>query len=61
MSDISDIAADEAEIVRIMSKLPEFSWLESADLSKIRHEIRHKIAKILAEYFKENTRNGKPK
>jgi len=59
MSDISKIDADEAEIIRIMSNLPEFSWLESADLSKIRHEIRHKIAKILGEYFEENTRKAK--
>lgn len=61
MSDISGIDADEAEIVRIMSKLPEFAWLESAEISKIRRQIRHEIAKILGQYFEENTRNAKPK
>jgi hypothetical protein len=61
MSDISDINADEAEIVRIISRLPEFAWLKSAETSKIRHEIRHKIAKILGEYFEEKTRNARPK
>ncbi|HEX9844960.1 MAG TPA: hypothetical protein VGA92_00685 [Candidatus Nitrosotenuis sp.] len=60
MSNISNINADEAEIVRIISRLPEFAWLESADLSKIRSEIRHEIAKILGEYFAEKTRNTKP-
>jgi hypothetical protein len=55
VSDISEIEADEAEIVRIMSRLPEFAWLESADLLKIRHEIRHGVAKTLREYFAENT------
>jgi hypothetical protein len=60
MSNISNINADEAEIVRIISRLPEFAWLESADLSKIRSEIRHEIAKILGEYFAEKTRNAKP-
>lgn len=61
MSDISDIDGDEAEIVRIMSRLPEFAWLETADLAKIRHEIRNKIAKVLGKYFLENTRRIKPK
>jgi hypothetical protein len=60
MSDASDIGADEAEIARIMSRLPEFAWLESADLVKIRHEIKGKIAKALSEYFIENTRKTKP-
>jgi hypothetical protein len=61
MSDIADIDSDEAEIVRIMSRLPEFAWLETAELAKIRHEIRHKIAKVLGEYFLENTRGAKQK
>jgi hypothetical protein len=61
MSDISNIDADEAEIVRIMSRLPEFAWLESADLHKVRREIRHEIAKILGQYFAEKTRGAKPK
>jgi len=60
MSDYSEIDADEAEIARIMSKLPEFAWLETAELKKIRHEITHKIAKILQEYYLENTRGAKP-
>lgn len=61
MSDISDIDADEAEIVRIMSRLPEFSWLDTADIRKIRQEIKHKIANILREYLKENTQGAKSK
>lgn len=59
MSDYSEIDADEAEIARIISRLPEFAWLETADLKKIRHEISHKIAKILQEYYLENTRSAK--
>ena len=59
MSDYSEIDADEAEIARIISRLPEFVWLETADLKKIRHEISHKIAKILQEYYLENTRSAK--
>ncbi len=58
MSDF-EIDADEAEIARIIVKLPEFSWLETAEFKKIRHEIRHKIAKILQEYYLENTRGTK--
>lgn len=54
-----DIDADEAEIARIMCKLPEFAWLESAELPKIRHEIRHKISDILRQYYIENTQNAK--
>lgn len=61
MSDTSDIDADEAEIVRIMSRLPEFSWLDTTDIRKIRHEIKHKIASILREYLKENTQGAKSK
>ncbi len=55
----SEINADEAEIIRIISSLPEFSWLATAELAKIRHEIRGKIAKTLHEYYLENTRNEK--
>lgn len=46
---------DEAEIVRIMSNLPEFSWLNGAEPAKIRHEIST-IANVLREYYFENTR-----
>lgn len=56
---MNEISADEAEIARIISKLPEFSWLETAELKQIRHEITHKIAKILQEYYFENTQNSK--
>ena len=52
---MNEIDVDEAEIARIIIRLPEFAWLETTDLSKIRHEIRHKIAKILQEYYRENT------
>jgi hypothetical protein len=55
----SEIDADEAEIIRIMSNLPEFSWLATAELSKIRREIKGKIAKILHQYHLENTQNSK--
>lgn len=54
-----EIDADEAEIIRIISNLPEFSWLATAELSKIRHEIKGKIAKILRQYYLENTRDSK--
>ncbi len=53
---MNEIDADEAEIGRIIIRLPEFAWLETAELSKVRHEIRHKIAKTLQEYYRENTR-----
>jgi hypothetical protein len=39
-----------------MSKLPEFS---SLDDTEIRHEITHKIAQTLREYYWENTRGYK--
>jgi len=58
MSD-SEIHADEAEIVRIVSKMPEFSNLETLEISKIRHEITHEIAQMLCEYYWENTRGHK--
>jgi hypothetical protein len=56
---MSEIDADEAEIIRIISKLPEFSWLVTADLGKIRHEIKDTIAKILRNYYAENTQGVK--
>lgn len=56
---MSEIDADEAEVARIISNLPEFSWLATAEITKVRHEIRHKIAKILHEYYLENTRGKK--
>ena len=57
---MSEIDADEAEIIRIISNLPEFSWLATAELDKVRREIKGKIAKVLREYYMENTRNTKP-
>jgi (p)ppGpp synthase/HD superfamily hydrolase len=56
----TEIDADEAEIVRIVSRIPEFAWLDNAELSKIRHEIRHTIAKVLQEYYLEKTQNLDP-
>ncbi len=50
-----EIGADEAEIIRIMTKMPEFRHLETLDLEEIRHEITYEITKILREYW-ENTR-----
>jgi hypothetical protein len=52
----SELDADEAEIARIIVRLPEFAWMETTDISKIKHEIRHKIAKTLQQYYLENTR-----
>lgn len=52
----SELDENETEIVQIMVKLPEFTWLETAEIAKIRHEIRHKIAKTLQQYYWENTR-----
>ncbi|MGQ0771410.1 MAG: hypothetical protein ACT4NT_01360 [Nitrososphaerota archaeon] len=48
-------SADVNEIVRIMSKLPEFISLDDI---KIKHEITHKIAQTLREYYWENTRGS---
>jgi hypothetical protein len=61
MSDLEEIDTDEAELVRIMSNLPEFSHLEGLDLKKIRHEITHKIVPVLREYYLENTCEHKTK
>lgn len=55
---MSEIEQDEAEIAKIMSNLPELAWLAEAEPSIIRHEINTKIAKILNEYYLENTRGG---
>ncbi len=52
----SILEADEAEIAKIMSNLPEFSWLKGADPAKIRHEINNTISNVLREYYFENTR-----
>lgn len=52
----SHLEPDEAEIVKIMSNLPEFSWLNTADPAKIRHEINNAISNVLREYYLENTR-----
>lgn len=56
---MSEIDADEAEIARIISQVPEFSWLATADFDKIRREIKGKISKVLREYYMENTRHTK--
>ncbi|MFM7861145.1 MAG: hypothetical protein ACKO7Y_00085 [Candidatus Nitrosotenuis sp.] len=56
---VSDINADEAEIIRIISNLPEFSHLSTANLGKIRREINSTISKVLQQYYLENTRNSK--
>ncbi|AJZ76559.1 hypothetical protein SU86_001780 [Candidatus Nitrosotenuis cloacae] len=39
-----------------MVRLPEFAWLKTAEIAKIKHEIRHKIARTLQQYYLENTR-----
>ncbi len=52
----SILEPDEVEIVKIMSNLPEFSWLIGADSAEIRHEINTKVANALREYYFENTR-----
>jgi len=57
---MSEIDADEAEIARIISQLPEFSWLTTADFNKIHHEIQKKISQVLKEYYLENTQGKKP-
>lgn len=54
----SILEPDEAEIAKIMSNLPEFSWLKGADPAKIRHEINTEIANALREYYFENTRRA---
>jgi hypothetical protein len=55
----SEIDADEMELVRIMSSMPEFRHLEGASLRTIRHEIEHRIAQVLQEYYLENTSDRK--
>ncbi|HEY8109926.1 MAG TPA: hypothetical protein VIG05_03580, partial [Candidatus Nitrosotenuis sp.] len=52
----SKLDVDEVEIAKIMSNLPEFSWLNGADPAKIRHEINTTISDALREYYFENTR-----
>ena len=52
----SILEPDEVEIVKIMSNLPEFSWLNGAEPARIRHEINTKVANALREYYFENTR-----
>ena len=54
----STLDPDEAEIARIMSNLPEFSWLKVADPAKIRHEISATVSDALREYYFENTRGA---
>lgn len=58
MSD-SGINADEAEIARIMCRLPELSWLHDAETNRVRRAVRHEIAEILHQYCLENTQNHK--
>lgn len=55
----AELDADEAEIARIMCKMPEFAWMEGAEISSIKREIRHKVAGALSKYYKENTRGKK--
>ncbi|MFN3654620.1 MAG: hypothetical protein ACK4TO_04745 [Candidatus Nitrosotenuis sp.] len=50
MSDFNEIDVDVAELVRIISNLPEFSHLENQDWKKIRYEIEHKVVPVLREY-----------
>ncbi|MFY9300991.1 MAG: hypothetical protein WAO91_07370 [Candidatus Nitrosotenuis sp.] len=59
MSDFSKIDVDEAEIVRIISKMPEFGYLLTLKEGEIRHVITHDITPILCEYYLENTRGRK--
>ncbi|WP_268542747.1 hypothetical protein [Candidatus Nitrosotenuis cloacae] len=54
-----EINIEEAELVHIMSRLPEFSGLDGAEIDKIRHEISHGIADVLTKYYIENTRGQK--
>jgi hypothetical protein len=51
-----EAGADEAELIRIISKIPEFEYLTTLDLDAARHQITHEIAQILREYYWENTR-----
>jgi hypothetical protein len=50
---------DEIEIAQTLAKIPEFNYLKTLDMAGIRHEITHKITKILREYYWENTRGHK--
>ena len=59
MNNFSKISEEEVELIRIMSKLPEFKNLANANFNTIRHEITHGVAKTLQEYYQENTRNHK--
>jgi hypothetical protein len=59
MNNTVEIDADEAKIVRITSRLPQFRGLETADLAEIRHEITHTVSKIPCEYLAENTHKTK--
>lgn len=54
-----ELEADEAELARIMCKMPEFAWMDGAEISRIRHEIRHTVASALCEYYAENTHGKK--
>ena len=60
MTDIVGIKAEESELVQIISRLPEFAWLKSAPLSRIREEIEQGVIATLREYFKENTQGTRP-
>ncbi|MFM7797257.1 MAG: hypothetical protein ACKO7N_10890, partial [Candidatus Nitrosotenuis sp.] len=49
---------EEIQIIKIISRLPDFSWLLQAKPDKIRSEIHSKIADILHQYYIENTRGS---
>ena len=51
-----ELTKDEKELVEIMSRLVELSYMKNMDFKEIRKEIGHKIAPILQEYYAENTR-----
>ena len=49
---------EEIEILKIISRLPEFSWMPQANPEKVRAEIHSKIADILHQYYIENTQGS---
>ena len=49
---------EEIEILKIISRLPEFSWMPQANPEKVRAEIHSKIGDILHQYYIENTQNS---
>ena len=53
-----DFGNEEIEILKIISRLPEFSWMPQANPEKVRAEIHSKIGDILHQYYIENTQNS---